>query len=168
MLYPAARLIALPIAARDGTIGPLDDFLFDDVHWAVRWVVVDTATWLGRAVLLPPTVLRRPDLDEHRLPVDLTRAQIESSPSSDAALPLSRLLEQDLASHYGTPPYWLAPFWLGTMPAGSLMPEALRSPIRSAVPIRRPAAQPDIAEIERNAHLRSVREVTGYYDPGHR
>jgi PRC-barrel domain len=166
MLYPAARLIGLPVTARDGTVGVLDDFLFDDTYWTVRWVVVDTATWLGRAVLLPPSTLRRPDLDRHRLPVDLTRAQVESSPRSVTALPLSRLYEQDLAAHYGTPPYWLAPFWLGAVPEGSLMPEGLSRTApqnHAAASSAASGVQPDIAEIERNAHLRSVHEMTGYY-----
>jgi len=34
------------------------DFLFDDDTWLVRWLVIDTGSWLsGRKVLLPPSVL---------------------------------------------------------------------------------------------------------------
>jgi hypothetical protein len=41
-----------------GTIGTITDLLLDDRHFGLRWVVVDTGTWLsGRKVLLPPSAL---------------------------------------------------------------------------------------------------------------
>ena len=41
--------------ATDGNFGSLADIYFDDVHWQVRYFVVDTGIWLpGRLVLISP------------------------------------------------------------------------------------------------------------------
>lgn len=34
------------IRATDGTIGHVTDFYFDDEAWVIRYLVVDTGTWL--------------------------------------------------------------------------------------------------------------------------
>jgi hypothetical protein len=41
--------------ARDGEIGHLKDFFFDDQSWTIRYLVADTGNWLpNRKVLLSP------------------------------------------------------------------------------------------------------------------
>ena len=61
------------VAANDGRIGTVGDFLFDDANWLVRWLVVDTGKWLsGRKVLLPTSVLGRPDPKGREFAVGLT------------------------------------------------------------------------------------------------
>ena len=53
MLRPVSKLSGYTIEASDGHIGAANDFLFDDVTWKVRWLVVDTGHWLrGRKVLI--------------------------------------------------------------------------------------------------------------------
>lgn len=43
------------LVATDGKIGHVKDFYFDDESWIVRYLVVDTGSWLsGRQVLLSP------------------------------------------------------------------------------------------------------------------
>jgi PRC-barrel domain len=55
MLRNASTINGYAIAASDGELGTVSDFLFDDATWLVRWLVVDTGNWLsGRKVLLPP------------------------------------------------------------------------------------------------------------------
>jgi hypothetical protein len=108
MLYTASRLTGATIAASDGEIGSVDDLLFDDADWMVRWLVVDTGGWLaGRKVLLPPSCLGEPEEDGRRLPVALTRKQVEDSPpgENEEAL-LSRRYEESMPSHYALSPYW--------------------------------------------------------------
>ena len=47
------------IGATDGDIGTVEDVYFDDLSWTVRYLVVDTGTWLSdRKVLLSPASLR--------------------------------------------------------------------------------------------------------------
>jgi hypothetical protein len=40
------------VAARDAAAGELADVLFDDARWAVRYLVVDTVSWMPRRDLL--------------------------------------------------------------------------------------------------------------------
>ena len=55
MLFAASGLIGCAVAASDGRVGAVKDFLFDDRSWNVRWMVVDTGHWLpGRKVLIHP------------------------------------------------------------------------------------------------------------------
>jgi len=59
MLWKASTIHGYAIAASDGEIGRVSDFLFDDATWLIRWLVVETGSWLsGRKVLLPPSVIR--------------------------------------------------------------------------------------------------------------
>ena len=74
MLYRVEHLRGYTIRAIDGDIGTVDDILFDDRGWVVRYVVADTGGWLSsRRVLLSPSVLERPDRLALALPVRLTR-----------------------------------------------------------------------------------------------
>ncbi|HEX6102828.1 MAG TPA: PRC-barrel domain-containing protein, partial [Alphaproteobacteria bacterium] len=47
MLYRVDHLRGYTIRATDGEIGTVDDLLFDDRSWIVRYVVVDTGGWLS-------------------------------------------------------------------------------------------------------------------------
>jgi len=59
----------------------VDDVLFDEKLWTVRYLVADTAKWLpGRRVVISPMALGRVEPDEKRLPVSLTKKQVENSP----------------------------------------------------------------------------------------
>ena len=58
MLWNATTITGYAIAAKDGSLGSVSDFLFDDESWLIRWLIVDTGKWLsGRKALLPPFVL---------------------------------------------------------------------------------------------------------------
>ena len=57
MLFAASGLIGRPVAASDGRVGAVKDFLIDDRR-AVRWMVVDAGQWLpGRKVLIHPSAI---------------------------------------------------------------------------------------------------------------
>jgi hypothetical protein len=67
------------IAATDGELGSVRDLYFDDLSWTVRYLVVDTGTWLpDRWVLVSPTSVRRWDADPSALRVSLTRTQFKA------------------------------------------------------------------------------------------
>lgn len=107
MLRNADSLQGFHLHARDGNIGHIDDFLFDDERWKVRYVVVDTRQWLpGRKVLLIPEILGLPKDDAKAVPTELTREQVKGSPDIDADQPVSRQMEIDLFEYYGWSPYW--------------------------------------------------------------
>lgn len=87
MLYQAMKQIrGDDIFARDGAIGAVDDLYFDDEHWAVRYLVVDTGTWLrGHKVLISPASVLPVQPRADAIKVDLTRKQIEDAPGIEGA-----------------------------------------------------------------------------------
>ncbi|MBV8889426.1 MAG: PRC-barrel domain-containing protein [Alphaproteobacteria bacterium] len=154
MLLSASAVIGYTIEATDGALGSVDEFLFEDRRWIVRWVVVDTGTWLtGRKVLLPPSQLPRVDEGGRSLRVALTRQQIEDSPGIERDPPVSRQQEEIIYRYYGWEPYWGAGF-MAT--AGVGVP-----PIQPPLYERELAAE--AAHPVGDPHLRGAREVTGYY-----
>lgn len=142
-----------PVLALDGDVGAIKDFYFDDDTWTIRYVVVDTGTWLqGRLVLIPLSALHEPDWEQRRIPVRLTREQVRQSPDIDTHRPVSRQAEMTSLSYYGYPYYWGGPALWGPVGAPSLIAGHPNEPM--------PAAPP---QDERDTHLRSCAEVTGYH-----
>ena len=89
MLIKVKTLHGYKLHALDGVIGDVDEFFFDDVHWTVRYLVADTGSWLtGRQVLLSPYALVKVDKDEKSIIVNLTKKQIEESPSLESDKPI--------------------------------------------------------------------------------
>jgi len=89
------------IAARDGHIGHVDDFLFEDRSWQIRYAVVDTRNWLpGRLVLISPQWIESIDWAEHAAHVRLTHEAIKSSPPYDREKQIGIEDERRMASHY--------------------------------------------------------------------
>ena len=157
MLRSIKQLYGNKLGASDGDIGHVKDFYFDDQNWAIRYLVADTGLWLpGRQVLLSPHSLGRLDQVEKVLRVNLTRKQIENSPSIDAHKPVSRQYEEEYYRYFGWPYYWEGSgLWgLSGFPILELPP---------IPPAGEPAAvigpQPERAD----AHLRSTRAVDGYH-----
>ncbi len=152
MLRSLNEILNYVLSAEDGEIGRCKDFLFDDEFWTVRYMVADTGKWLpGRKVLISPISLGEPDWLERRFPVNLTKEQIESSPPIDEHAPVSRLYERRYFRHFYWPYYWTG---------GDLWGAA---PYPPSVPVEHPEEMEDQEKEPEKSHLRSVKEVTGYY-----
>jgi hypothetical protein len=110
------------LAATDGPIGKAKDFLFDEAHWTVRWMVADTGDWLPkRKVLISPISVGEPDWNSHLFPVRLTKSEIENAPGLGADEPVSREYETKFFDQYGLPYYWGgAGVWGGAVAPSSL------------------------------------------------
>lgn len=117
MLDRAKTLKGYKLHSLDGDIGSVRDFYFDDHHWAVRYLVADTGGWLEtRQVLIAPHALTAVDRDEHHIVVNLTKEQIEGSPSLDTDKPVSRQFETAYFGYYEWPMYWGGPHMWGYYP----------------------------------------------------
>jgi len=107
MLRSLKDLEGYAIEATDGTIGHVSDFYFDDEAWVVRFLVVETGTWLlSRRVLIAPEAIGVPDWDGRVLPVAITKEQVRRSPHIDTNSPVSREHEMLNLGYYGYTYYW--------------------------------------------------------------
>ncbi len=107
MLNQANTLKGYKLNSRDGAIGTVKEFYFDDRHWTIRYLVADTGSWLtGRQVLLSPYALGAVEPMGKDIVVELTKKQIEESPSLASDKPVSRQFEETYYGHYGMPVYW--------------------------------------------------------------
>ena len=78
MLSKATTLKGYQLRCLDGGIGRVEEFYFDDQHWAIRYLVANTGSWLrGRQILISPQALRGVNGEEQSITIDLTMAQIE-------------------------------------------------------------------------------------------
>jgi hypothetical protein len=90
------------IAASDGVLGHVRDVLFADDHWRVRWLVVDTGTWLsGRKVLIHPSAITQADDARKAFQLALTIAQVEASPDIGTDGRVLHQMERGLHAYYG-------------------------------------------------------------------
>ena len=152
MLRNITQLKGFAIRARDGEIGSLEQFYFDDESWAVRYLVVNTGDWLnGRLVLVSPHALRQVEWQSRRLAFALTKMQIENSPPIDTHQPVSRQHEAAYLGYYGYPSYWATPNY----------PAALE--VRREAVAEAEALQAQARREPADVHLRSTEAVTGYH-----
>lgn len=143
MLHVLRRIQALKslaLHAKDGDMGEFREVYFDDSSWKVRYLVVETSHWLiGRRILLTPEVLGSIHEEKWTLQVELTREQIEASPSMDMIKPISRQQEEEYHRHYSWLSYW-----------------------RSGLLGHRGQGHENKSKEAEDPHLRSSAEVTGY------
>jgi hypothetical protein len=124
MPYDLKALIGSPVTASDGEMGSIRNFLFDDQSWMVRYVAVDVGNWLKRRdVVLPITVLEKPDWSKKTCRAHLTREQVHNSPDVDAEMSVSRQEEIAMRDYFGPLASWVdSGFGMPPMPTGMKYP----------------------------------------------
>lgn len=106
-LRSAAELRGVEIRVADGDIGSVRDFYFEDVDWAVLYLVIDAARWLaGKSVLISPIALGEVDWVRREFEAMVTREEIETSPEVDLHGPATREQHVEYFSHFGWPSLW--------------------------------------------------------------
>jgi len=155
MMNSVHQLTGAAVHASDGEIGHVSAAFFDDQTWTIRYLVVDTGSWLsGRAVLVSPYAVQAPLGSSKMINVSLTREQVKNSPDIDTHQPVSRQHEREYLDYYAYPEYWDGgALWsMGALPV---------LPIERQVSATATALR---ARDERNddVHLRSSKEVSGY------
>ena len=150
MLIKAKTLKGYKLESIDGGIGKAREFYFDDRHWTIRYLVADTGSWLtGRQVLISPFAVLDVNEEEQRISINLTRKQIEDSPSLNSDKPVSRQFEDAYYGHYGWPMY----------SDGSYMWGAYPDIVRDCEKWRKSASGENACD----PYLRSTHEVIGYH-----
>ena len=152
MLNKARTLNGYKLESLDGEIGKVKEFYFDDQHWAIRYLVADTGNWLtGRQVLISPYAPVAVIEGEQKIAVDLTKKQIEDSPSLNSDKPVSRQFEEAYYGYYGWPAYWDGSYMWGSYSYPSIVRE------------REKWRQSTQNEKAWDPHLRSTHDVSGHH-----
>jgi len=152
MQHCISSMIGYAIRATDGDLGKVDEFYFDDETWTIRYMVVETGNWLSdRKVLISPVAFGKPELESRMISVNLTCAQVGSSPNIDTDRPIYLQHEAELHEHYHWP--WRGGYGgtFGTTPLPLSVDEVFVEQEASA------SGRRD------DPHLRSTRQVTNYH-----
>jgi sporulation protein YlmC with PRC-barrel domain len=150
MLIKVKTLKGYKLHGLDGEVGKAKEFYFDDQHWAIRYLVADTGNWLtDRQVLISPYAMIAVNTEKQNIAIDLTKKQIEDSPSLDSDKPVSRQFEETYYGYYAYPTYWAGPNMWG------YYPEIIRD--------RQKWRAATEGEKAWDPHLRSTHEVSGYH-----
>lgn len=118
MLFNTKMLKGFTVEGTDKTVGVVQDILFDERFWAIRYLVVDTNKWLpaSRKIVLSPLSLGEPDIANKTIPVKLSSKTIKHSPPLTKHQPVSRWYETELFRYYGYAAYWTGPDIWGMFP----------------------------------------------------
>jgi len=149
MLNKAKTLKNYKLHSLDGEIGKVNEFYFDDHYWAIRYLIADTGNWLtGRQVLISPHALVTVNKEEQNVAINLTKQQIEGSPSLDKDKPVSLQFEEAYYGYYQWPTYWEGSYMWGLQPNIQFDLNERKEP----------------TQYEKNwdPHLRSTNNVSGY------
>jgi len=150
MLSNAKTLKNYKLDSLNGEIGEVKEFYFDDQHWTIRYLVAETGNWLTeRQVLISPYALVEVNKEKEVITINLTKAQIEDSPSLESDKPVSQQFEEDYYGYYGWPMYTVGPDIWG------FSPDIVRDPEIWNLSSH--------AERSWDPHLRSTDEVRGYH-----
>jgi hypothetical protein len=107
-LRSTREIAGYSVQAQDGDVGRVEGFLASDIHWAIRYLIVNTGVWLaGRQVLVSPEWAENVDWAASKLRMSVEQDAIRESPQYETGTPISREFELELFRHYRFPPYWL-------------------------------------------------------------
>jgi len=156
MKHSVNSLIGYTIKAKDGELGKVSEFYFDDITWSIRYLVVETGNWLNeRKVIIPHAALGVTDWKSKTFQVNLTMDQVRNSPDFETQKTVSRQHEIKLFTHYGFPLYWDNVFYDGAVGMSPYIPIYDINPVKEE---KNSAKQPPD-----DLHLRSTEKVEGYY-----
>lgn len=162
MLRTVGSIDGYTIHATDGELGSVKEVFFDDERWGIRYLVVETGSWLSsRRVLISPYSITGVDNTDQAINVSLTRDQVKNSPDINTHQPISRQLEGAYSQYYGYGNYWTGPYLWGV----EGLPEY---PVPGAGSVPLTGERPEdlierSADESQDSHLRSSAKVSGYH-----
>ena len=144
-------LCGYSISTGEGILGRVEEFYFDDQSWVVRYlgVALNQATQ-SKKILIATLIAGEPDGMLKRIPVSLSKDQLDSSPSIDTTNSFSGQQEQELLCSW--PVYWGEGFY----------PGSFESPFFSSMDKELNRVEENQRQKE-NPHLRSLSQVMDYY-----
>jgi uncharacterized protein YrrD len=106
-LRSTAAVAGYHVHALDGNIGHIDDFIVDDENWAIRYLVIDTNSWMpGRKVLVSPQWIQDVSWSDSKIEINLSKKSIKGSPEYNDEALILRSDEEEFYRYYGRETYW--------------------------------------------------------------
>jgi sporulation protein YlmC with PRC-barrel domain len=106
-LRSAEEVRGYRIDAADDELGRVEDFVFDDGTWAVRYMEVRADGLLnGKKVLISPLWIEDITWVETSVTVSMKKETISNAPEYDPSKPIDRDYEEKLFTYYNKPRYW--------------------------------------------------------------
>ncbi|MDG5786492.1 PRC-barrel domain-containing protein [Evansella sp. AB-P1] len=106
-IHVANDVIGYELAAQEDTFGKIEDLLFEEESYVIRYFVVDTKKILpGKKVLISTEWISHVDWVSGRVEVTITKEQVEKSPEYLPGQPLTREIEEALFEYYDKEKYW--------------------------------------------------------------
>lgn len=107
-LRSAMGLEGFEVLGAEQGLGEVQDLVFDELSWQVRYLVVDPQAWWpgGRRALIGLAWVDRVDWARQQIHVALTRPQLRGSPSYQDVASIERDYEVLLHASYRRPGYW--------------------------------------------------------------
>jgi hypothetical protein len=106
-LCSANDVTGYAIQALDYHFGHIEDLIFDEASWAIRYLVADTRNWWPeKRVLLSPLWISDVNWQESRVHVDFDRDTVKRGPVYNPKEPITQEYEAKLFEHYHREPYW--------------------------------------------------------------
>ena len=102
-LHSVFEVIGCHVDAIDGEIGHVENFLFDNEDWRLRYLIVDTSKRFGKRVLISPHAVKAIVRSDGKVHLDVSREQVQSSPPWDPLAAFDQAYATRLHSHYGWP-----------------------------------------------------------------
>jgi hypothetical protein len=143
MLHTLTELMKYSVHSTDGEIGSVRNFLFDDITWEIRYLVVNVGSWLERRdVVLAISTVEQPNRANKTFNVCLTKDQVRDSPDVDSEKPVSRQQEIAMEKYFGKMATWVN----DNLEWGVPIPTGRKYPVHT----------------KEDPHLRSARNLFGY------
>jgi sporulation protein YlmC with PRC-barrel domain len=87
-LRSTKHLSGYHIHSTDGEIGHMEDFIIDDDHWTLEFMIVDIGKWLlGKKVIIPTKWIKRVNWTDQSIYLVHSMETIKSSPEFDPLKP---------------------------------------------------------------------------------
>jgi hypothetical protein len=108
MLRPVKNILNYKILATDGEIGSVSDLIVDDREMKLRYLVIDTGSWLpGKKVVLSTAWISGVAPERETVVMNIEKKRIKEAPEYKPDAQLDRDYETRLHDYYRFPYYWL-------------------------------------------------------------
>ena len=106
-LRSAQEVLGYTVSAQGVAAGTVEDLIFDDLCWQLRYVVVDARTLLpGKRTLVSPEWIDEVNWNETEMRVALSSESVKNAPGYNPSQALTREYEEMLCDYFGTGKYW--------------------------------------------------------------